>query len=288
MVEIHHFSPFRLFTAATWTVTIVNSCNRHTKDIAQPKWHTFLTFPTIHSCNMDSDHRELIGTQRILHNQNDTHCHKRPAQGCSNLKIAYRIISNISTVLYFFNVPPPRAINGDVPLLETVPLLFQSHFRGMLPCQIHVWHTHFRFFFAGTDNEFTQCAYNGDWALYFLNAAPMCSIIGDVLLLETVLISEIIRYLQVGQKFTISHLSEYSQLQHGQWPSWIPAIGTQSVEHNRNDTHCHKRLAQGCWTLKIAYLQVWGFLPVHPDLELRPVTAGSNVLGHCLWVQAAC
>ena len=146
MVEIHHFSPFRLFTAATWTVTIVNSCNRHTKDIAQPKWHTFLTFPTIHSCNMDSDHRELIGTQRILHNQNDTHCHKRPAQGCSNLKIAYRIISNISTVLYFFNVPPPRAINGDVPLLETVPLLFQSHFRGMLPCQIHVWHTHFRFF----------------------------------------------------------------------------------------------------------------------------------------------
>ena len=50
----------------------------------------------------------------------------------------YRIISNISTVLYFFNVPLPRAINGDVPLLETVPLLFQPHFRGMLPCQIHV------------------------------------------------------------------------------------------------------------------------------------------------------
>ena len=44
---------------------------------------------------------------------------------------AYRIISNISTVLYFFDVPPPRAINGDVPLLETVPLLFQPHFRGM-------------------------------------------------------------------------------------------------------------------------------------------------------------
>ena len=57
-----------------------------------------------------------------------------------------RIISNICTVLYFFNVPPPRAINGDVPLLETVPLLFQPHFRGMLPCQIHVRHTHFRGF----------------------------------------------------------------------------------------------------------------------------------------------
>ena len=42
----------------------------------------------------------------------------------------YRIISNISTVLYFFNVPPPRAINGDVPLLETVPLLFQPRFRA--------------------------------------------------------------------------------------------------------------------------------------------------------------
>ena len=51
---------------------------------------------------------------------------------------SYRIISNIGTVLYFFNVPPPHAINGDVPLLETVPLLFQPHFRGMLPCQIHV------------------------------------------------------------------------------------------------------------------------------------------------------
>ena len=58
----------------------------------------------------------------------------------------YHIISNISTVLYFFNVPPPHAINGDVPLLETVPLLFQPHFRGMLPCQIHVRHTHFRVF----------------------------------------------------------------------------------------------------------------------------------------------
>ena len=74
----------------------------------------------------------------------------------------YRFISNISTVLYFFNIPPPRAINRDVPLLETVPLLFQPHFRGMFPCQIHVRHTHFRVFFAGTDNEFTQCAYNGD------------------------------------------------------------------------------------------------------------------------------
>ena len=58
--------------------------------------------------------------------------------------LLYRIISNISTVLYFFNLPPPRAVNGDVPLLETVPLLFQPHFRGMLPCQIHVRHTHFR------------------------------------------------------------------------------------------------------------------------------------------------
>ena len=58
----------------------------------------------------------------------------------------YRFISNISTVLYFFNVPPPRAINGDVPLLETVPLLFQPPFRGMLPCQIHVWHTFQGFF----------------------------------------------------------------------------------------------------------------------------------------------
>ena len=73
-------------------------------------------------------------------------------------------LTNISTVLYFFNVPPPRAINGDVPLLETVPLLFQPHFRGMLPwpnsCQTHT----FQGFFAGTDtcNEFTQCAYNGD------------------------------------------------------------------------------------------------------------------------------
>ena len=91
----------------------------------------------------------------------------------------YRIISNISTVLYFFNVPPPRAINGGVPLLETVPLLFQPHFMGMLPwpnsCQTHT----FQGFFAGTDNEFTQCACNGDCALYFLNAAPRCSIIGD-------------------------------------------------------------------------------------------------------------
>ena len=68
----------------------------------------------------------------------------------------------ISTVLYFFNVPPPRAIIGDVPLLETVPLLFQPHFRGLLPCQIHVRQTHFRVFFAGTDNEFTQCACKGD------------------------------------------------------------------------------------------------------------------------------
>ena len=57
-------------------------------------------------------------------------------------------------------------------------------------CQTHT----FQGFFAGTDNEFTQCAYNGDWALYFLNAAPRCSTIGDVLLLETVLILEIIRY----------------------------------------------------------------------------------------------
>ena len=57
-----------------------------------------------------------------------------------------RIISNISTVLYFFNVPPPRAIIGDVPSLETVPLLFQPHFRDLLPCQIHVRHTHFRVF----------------------------------------------------------------------------------------------------------------------------------------------
>ena len=32
-------------------------------------------------------------------------------------------------------------------------------------------------------------------ALYFLNADPRCSIIGDVLLLETVLILEIIRYI---------------------------------------------------------------------------------------------
>ena len=74
----------------------------------------------------------------------------------------YRIISNISTVLYFFNLPPPRAIIGDVPLLETVPLLFQPHFRGMLPlpnsCQTHASQG----FYAGTDNEFTQCAYNGD------------------------------------------------------------------------------------------------------------------------------
>ena len=51
---------------------------------------------------------------------------------------SYRIISNISTVLYFFDVPPPRAIIGDGPLLETVPLLFQPHFRGLLLCQIHV------------------------------------------------------------------------------------------------------------------------------------------------------
>ena len=78
----------------------------------------------------------------------------------------YRIISNISTVLYFFNVPPPRAINGDVPLLETVPLLFQPHFRGMLPwpnsCQTHT----FQGFFASTDNEFTQCAYETEHCIF--------------------------------------------------------------------------------------------------------------------------
>ena len=50
------------------------------------------------------------------------------------------------TLCFFANVPPPRAIIGDVPLLETVPLLFQPHFRGLLPCQIHVRHTHFRGF----------------------------------------------------------------------------------------------------------------------------------------------
>ena len=65
-----------------------------------------------------------------------------------NYTVLSQIIIIISTVLYFFNVhvPPPRAVNGDVPLLETVPLLFQPHFRGMLPCQIHVRHTHFRGF----------------------------------------------------------------------------------------------------------------------------------------------
>ena len=61
--------------------------------------------------------------------------------------LIYRIISNISTVLYFFNVPPPSAINGDVPLLETVPLLFQPDFRGMLPCQIYMSDTHISGFF---------------------------------------------------------------------------------------------------------------------------------------------
>ena len=72
----------------------------------------------------------------------------------NNKKPSYRIISNISMVLNFFNVPPPRAIIGDVPLLETVPLLFYPHFIGMLPwpnsCQTHT----FLCFFAGTDNEF--------------------------------------------------------------------------------------------------------------------------------------
>ena len=75
--------------------------------------------------------------------------------------VAYRIISNISTVLYFFNVPPPRAINGDVPLLETSVIIstsFQRHVAMPNSCQTHT----FQGFFAGTDNEFTQCAYNGD------------------------------------------------------------------------------------------------------------------------------
>ena len=106
-----------------------------------------------------------------------------------------RIISNISTVLNFFNVPPPRAIIGDVPLLETVPLLFQPHFRGMLPCQIYMSDTHISGFFSLVQIMNLHSVLIMETEHFCLNAAPRCSIIGDVLLLETVLILEIIRYI---------------------------------------------------------------------------------------------
>ena len=112
-----------------------------------------------------------------------------------NAKPHYRIISNISTVLYFFNVPPPRAINGDVPLLETVPLLFQPHSEACCHAKF-MSDTHISGFFSPVQimNLHSVLIMETEHLnLYFLNAAPRCSIIGEVLLLETVLILEIIR-----------------------------------------------------------------------------------------------
>ena len=62
----------------------------------------------------------------------------------------------------------------------------------MLLCQIHVRHTHFRGLSPVQIMNLHSVLIMENEHFIFFNAAPRRSIIGDVLLLETVLILEII------------------------------------------------------------------------------------------------
>ena len=52
-------------------------------------------------------------------------------------KVGYHILSYTSTRLLFFEHAFTRAYNGDVPLLETVPLYFRGLFQNTMALQRH-------------------------------------------------------------------------------------------------------------------------------------------------------
>ena len=68
------------------------------------------------------------------------------------------------------------------------------------------------------------------------------------------------------------------------WPSSSPCVAVHRQVHQEKQPHFSKELTQGCWSSKITYLTVWGFLPVNLHFATKLFTAVSNFLGHCIWV----
>ena len=155
-------------------------------------------------------------------------------------KVAYRIISNISTVLYFFNVPRPMLLMATFLYWRLFHYFFNLISEVGAPraiarltmitctctCNVLTYTTVWcpllgvrrpGWFSDHFTVSTSQCAYNGDWALYFLNAAPRCSIIGDVLLLETVLI---IRDNTYGMRIWSGKLKKFAMKADHHWICW--------------------------------------------------------------------
>ena len=101
------------------------------------------------------------------------------------------------------------------------------------------------------------------------------------------------RYIEIerlAHMVKISHFLTFlpvSKLKNWQWPSSSPCISGHGEVHQEKEPHFSKELAQGCWKLKITYLQVWRFLPVNLHFAAKLFAAVPNFLGHWMLVLAA-